>query len=101
MKVKVTKVDRVDTRKGIKVGDVYNVVRQDRDGDYYVDRLHNGRPTAFLYKSQVELVPEYVKWVRPKCDNNSVNNVVRVLAKSYTYISNVVVKVFKFLRGNK
>lgn len=99
MRVKVVSVDYIDERRGIKVGDVYNVVYQDRDGDYHVDKQWYSSPTVLLYKSQVEIVPEYVKWVRPKADNNIVNNATRVLAKAYTHASNVAVQVFKFLRG--
>lgn len=99
MRVKVICIDRTDESRGIKVGDVYNVVRQDRDGDYYVDKRVGSNPTALLGKYQVEVVPEYINWVRPKADNNIVNSAVRILAKVYTHVSNVAVKVLKFLRG--
>lgn len=87
------------------IGDVIAIDKTDDDLNIELKLVHHLNPVpctvAFGNHKDMELYEEPVKWVRPKADNNIVNNAVRVLAKVYTYVSNAVVKAFKFLRGSK
>ena len=94
-RVQVIDLDSNDIARGLCMGDLGTVY----DCDCDVVRIQFdtiGRRTMLL--EEVAHVPTVV-YVRPKADNNIVNNAVRVLAKVYTYVSNVTVKVFKLLRG--